>query len=368
MRNLNIKELHTHSGKVNISIIGETSFSIPEYAVILENGLCVETSMGLHLYGFAIAVTIYLAENHNGLLPVEINGCSTGEELFNTLKNLVDKDGIVSEDNSYEFMSLYMVTSSLDRVRAEDTWPELKSLISNTIFINSKYHKTESTKFGKTIAEKWIKKYGDLIWAIRVLSYMYTDEYFWDENEKSMWNEIVKEKVGVKLPTISHFKANHVSTTYENRFKLPGLIEKLFPIKMRNDVVNVIDNYATIREMYGAEASHGSFWLDNFTETDLDDIIFSEEPANDGPAITKTKEIEEMDSGTIIIKDNWMNVTIELNRKDILAISYSKSSDEGYLEFITPKDLLLKRLYKKGEVVPAYSIDEYSDVTILKGA
>lgn len=366
MRKLNIKTVNTHSHSVNVTRLGYDSFNIPEYAVILGNGLCVEVGMGLHIYGFAIAATIYLAENHVGDLPIEINGCTTGEELFLSLKRLIDSEGCVSEENSRPFTSLYLITYSFEKVRAEDTWPELKSIVKDSIFINSKYNKTEKTKFGKEFARKWIENNSDLIWGIRVISYMYTDEFFWDENQKTEWNHLMCDKLGVKLPSINHFITNQATSTFSTRLKLPTLIQDLFPKNKQPIVENVIENYPTIREMYGTEAWYGSFWLDNFTTNDLDELLFQSESKTDGPSIAKTKEIEELTNGRIIINDNYMGITIELERKDIIEVSYGIDSDEGYLKFIAPKDILLKQLYKKGEVISAYSIDEYSNVTIIK--
>lgn len=364
MKKLNIKSIVTRSGdSMKVTKLGQESFAIPEYAVILGDGLCVETGMGLHLFGFAAAATIHLAENHKGELPIEIYGCSTGEELFTTLEKLIDEEGVVSEANSTPFTSLYLLTSTFDKVRASDTWPELDGLIKNTTFINSKYNATESTEFSKDFAEKWIQKYSDLIWAVRVLGHMYTDEEFWDENDKSLWNELMKARVGVRLPSIQKIKANLAHNAYRNRYVLPGIIEDLMPKNLKDDMVLVMDSYATVREMYGAEGWYGSLWLENFFEGDLDDLVFIE-PSNEGESIAKVKEIEALTTGTITIKDAYMDFTLVLPREAIVSISYSKSSDEGYLDFIAPEDIVLKRLYKKGELITAFSIDEYSTVTI----
>lgn len=360
MRKLNVKEIKFGGDTYHVSRLTEVD-SIPEYGVILDNGLLVDCSFGGHIFCYAIAATIYLAENFNGVIPGRQDKL-TGEELFANFNEVI-KNGVISEEDSVELVSSFSAMGSITAIRSEEKWPELASVVNGATFINSRAEVSTPSVVVKEFCENWITKYGDYIWAVRVLSYMLTDPDFFIENDKGEWDKIYAERIGGRLPSLVKF-LNMPTSAYYERYVYPDFMADTLP-KDKREVLNmVIDTYPTIRAMYGVEAWYGSLWQENFYTDDLDHFVFAK-PTKSKPICDSGKYLRDMEEGSVTIADGYANFVVTVDRSAISNITFSVTdTDEYYFDFIAPQNLALRQFYEAGELVRNYCVDKYVKVTL----
>lgn len=336
---------------------------VPDYAVIFTNGLVIECEFGMHSYAYGIGSTLIVATEFD-LKDVynEPKYAKSSKSIYKKIKEAVDKNGVITEEDAQMIFSLYKNSVAVSRVK--DIYPELYSHIGKVSYINSKANETNSNDLIKVWARDWIRNNGDFIWAVRVFAYM-RDKDWWAENSKSEWNKIFQERLGIKLKPINYFTDAQVHSTYGERYVLPDLLIRAGG-KHKKDIENVINNFAPVRELAGHEHWYGSGWLENFFSSDIDNEIFYYENLGPKEVRNKVKALESLSEETLItIEDTYSNLTVSIPRSDIKSFSYSTSNnDEAYLNFVAPQDMLLRKLVKKGELVSNYSIDEYSTITI----
>lgn len=356
----NLKKVEMSEGKfVEISNLSKSINSLPEYGVVFGNGLIVKCEFGHHSYAYAIGAQLTALENYN--IDYEIRGETVSTSKFIQMIELaINSDGVIPRKEASLLFSLYRV--SLVDMYIKDAFPDLYKLVSDALFINSKTPSHGKVEIVEEWSKKWLQNNGDKIWAVRVMSYMFDDD-FWEENEHSFWKKVLKEKAKVTLPSKSEFKREYYKSPYGRRYGQAQLISKTLKINDLNDDLLHNLNLARIVLIDDRAANFGSLWQESFFDTTLDDYIFKEEIPNE--ITSKVKLLENLDESSLFtLHDSYNDLSLTLTRKDILKFEYAVDKDEAYISFITPVNLQLRKLYDRGDLVENFSIDKYTSISV----
>ena len=364
MKKLSVKEIKLTGNVYKVSRLEDSEFMLPQYAVILDSNLMIDCQWGQHLFGYAIAATIYFAETlrDEELMP-GLRFKNTAGELFNKIESATSKDGLISGDDALKLFSIYSTTIFANGLK--ENFPDIhKKLTADVTFINAKAQDTKTTKTLKDLAEKWVVSNGKYIWGIRTLIFMLTDRNFWEENNKQEWSNEFRKSLNLTLPSIKILTELQCLTSGEVTYELENNIVRLFSGKDKARIKSVFDQYSEIRRLIEVTPYYGKSWVDNYTSNDLDNLIFSEK-FNEGPITKHFKKVIKKNKAIVIV-DNEMDTRLELKVADIKKINYSKHRDEIILTFITPSDISLRKDYSKGDLISGYVIDSHSTVTTVK--
>ena len=371
MRELSVKKVEVNGGgsPYRISYLGDKGAVLPSYGVVFPDGLTIECAFGGHMFAYSIGAQMFIARHFDKEVELPFKGASNAEDLFYLLEASTTNDGVI-KDNIKDFdhsasklFSTYRVMGDLDKLTVAGRYPELTALVKDVTFIHSSSEKLLVNEAVKKYARNWVKERSDLLWAIRVLSYMYFDDDFFVENSKAEFSRIFKRKFGVNLPTIAHFKENRYREGSARALRfLPDSIGEILGKERYNEVQNVISDYPFIRKCLGVTVYTGLDWSTNFITNDLDWLINLRE----GETTISEKFRELMESKPEVIRIVDRGVDFNLPVSLIQKISYSPREDAAYLEFITPVDLLLREVHLEGTLVRGFVIDKEVEVSAIK--
>lgn len=237
--------------------------------VIMPNGLTVSCEWGFHTVAYHIAIILYIIAEHSEV--IEESKFIQNQYTITHYVDLYRNRNINVIRDNHVFSSTSIVARLIEHLKSE--FKNVYDEINKASFIHSQDHIVKPIDLVRKPCEDWISENGKYIWAIRTLYFIKTDFDMWDDNNINDFVNLYYQHFDVNIEKSDLYAEKY--NPLDIRTKLKDTIINFFEGEDRKQIESVLETYAPYRASIGVKAQYGSLWVYNFTDTDIDYIVFN---------------------------------------------------------------------------------------------